>query len=145
MPGSNRAPAPTTDYGTASLARLANYDAFRVKADPTFGTTSTPGLARPPALTAPSSNPALLGSAGFKRPFSAEQPFTSYANNPPAPASRAFRPGTYGADNKPLPVPFEPSPFYRFDSAASGIAICHSASSQKSNGIDYALLSMIAF
>ncbi|KAH9811103.1 PINIT domain-containing protein [Melampsora americana] len=99
----NRAPAQVTDYGSTSMS-------------------SRNAFPNPPSSSS--------SSAGFKRSL------------PPAPHHPSF--GTTNAlvstaraqlaadsHSKYIPLPFEGSPFYRFDSAASGIAVCHTAQNDR--------------
>ncbi|KAG0146594.1 hypothetical protein CROQUDRAFT_62714 [Cronartium quercuum f. sp. fusiforme G11] len=106
MNGSNplRANAPTTDFGPASLSRLVQYDAHRPK--PQTQTQPTPIIKRP----APLHPPAYHNQLNAHRTFLQQQQQQQQPQH-----------------SMGLPLPFESSPFYKFDSAASAIVTCPKA------------------
>ncbi|EGG03529.1 uncharacterized protein MELLADRAFT_90133 [Melampsora larici-populina 98AG31] len=101
-PMANRAPAPVTDYGSTSMS-------------------SRNAFPNPPSSAS--------SSAGFKRSLPPAPHHPSFGTNPLGSTGRAHLPVT--SQPKSFPLPFESSPFYRFDSAASGIAICHTAQNDR--------------
>lgn len=112
------APIPSSSsnhhYSTHSPNPMANRAPAPVTDYGSSSLSSRNAFANPPSSAS--------SSAGFKRSLPPPPPHLPY---PLGSAARAILP----ADPHPkyLPLPFETSPFYRFDSAASGIAICHKA------------------
>ncbi|MBW0479376.1 hypothetical protein O181_019091 [Austropuccinia psidii MF-1] len=125
-----RAAAPTVDFGSVSLSHLSVNEPFRPKADPVFATTSTPSMIRPP-LYSPNHPPST--STHNLNPSSNSNLFPSYPSKsnpihpPPFPATYVHPAHPSARETSLIPIPFESSSFYRIDSAASVMGVCHRA------------------
>ncbi|PLW53970.1 hypothetical protein PCANC_06863 [Puccinia coronata f. sp. avenae] len=108
----------------------------QTKADPVFGSTSTPSSMMRSSgypIKQPTNNPNLnshpnnpYSSSSFSHKSSILTPFSS-SNSAP------FNP-------RALPITFETSPFFRIDSAASIVAICHKAAQNDRKSVPLSLI-----
>ncbi|POV97404.1 hypothetical protein PSHT_14598 [Puccinia striiformis] len=124
-----RANAPVIDLGPVQSAQHIHHQHQQQqpgKADPVFGSTSTPSMMRGYPIKTPSNGSNQIYNSATGQPFPAKpQP---YSNN-----STIF-------NSRNLPICFERSPFYRVDSAASSLAICHRAAQNDRKSVPLSLI-----
>lgn len=128
---SHRAAASIIDFGSAPLTH--SFDHPQPKPDPIFGTTSTPSMMRPGAFPTGNNPQMCAHSSGLAvNPIPSFLP-RGHAVLPSFSNSTSFNPRT-------IPIIFAKSPFYRIDSAASTVAICHRAAQNDRKSVPLSLV-----